>query len=86
MSKGLEALKDVRDICSDMTSVFDDDLDIIEKELKAFEIIKEKKVNVIILMGCDSVEEYNKHPLSWKKLTQEEYDLLKKVLYEKETS
>lgn len=34
MNKGLEALKDIRDICSGMTNVFDEDLDIIEKELK----------------------------------------------------
>ena len=32
MSKGLEALKDIRDICSGMTNVFDEDLDIIEEE------------------------------------------------------
>lgn len=50
------------------------------KKDKAFDVIKEKKVNVTILMGCDSLEEYNKHPLSWKKLTQEEWDLLKEVL------
>ena len=35
--KGLDALKDIRDICSDMTTVFDEDLNIIEKELKVLE-------------------------------------------------
>lgn len=47
---------------------------------KILEIIKEKQANITILIGCDSLEEYNKHPLSWKHLTQEEYDLLKEVL------
>ena len=54
--------------------------EIIERELKALEISTKKRVNFIIFCGCDTLEEYNKHPLSWWKLTQEEYDLLKEVL------
>lgn len=53
---------------------------IIEKELKALDIIKTKKVNVMIFLGCDNLEEYNKHPLTWNYLTQEEYELLKEAL------
>ena len=52
------------------------------KGLKALEIIKKKFVNIDILMGCESLEEYNKHSLTIIKvrLTPEEYDLLKEVL------
>ena len=52
----------------------------IETSLKALTIIKNKKVNVIILCGCDNLEEYNKHPLSYYKLTKEEWDILKYIL------
>ena len=80
MSKGLEAFDNIKDEMLEWTEGYEEDLDIVEKELKALEIIKNKKVNVIILMGCDTIEEYNKHPLTWNKLTQEEYELLKEVL------
>ena len=68
MSKGLEILKMIRG-----GNFYYKDLDIIEKELKALEIIKEKKVDVAIFFedGCARHRE---------KLTQEEYDLLKEVL------
>jgi len=75
MSKGLEALKE---ICGYYYQ--SPQYKLIEKELKALEIIKTKKVNVMIFLGCDNLEEYNKHPLTWNYLTQEEYDLLKEVL------
>lgn len=86
MSKGLEAWKELLKICDDFGCVDiykqQPNKSIIEKELKALEIIKEKFVNVTILIGCDSLEEYNKHPLTMRKgrLTQEEYDLLKEVV------
>jgi len=52
------------------------------KKLKAFEICEEKFVNITILMGCENLEEYNKHPLTMRKgrLSQEEFDLLKEEL------
>lgn len=58
------------------------DYDIIEKSLKALEIIKKKKVNVELLHICVSVEEYNMEILPYGNmpLTQEEYNLLKEVL------
>ena len=57
--------------------------EIIEKELKAFEIIKEKKVDVfqlIISMKLNDLNEYNKRHAEYLHLTQEEYELLKEEL------
>lgn len=68
MSKGLErALKVVADENGDLL-----------KYKRAFEIIKNKKVNVKWLFNSEDVEDYNK----WYEyhLTQEEYDLLKEML------
>ena len=57
------------------------DCDIVEKELKALEIIKEKEVNVYDFKEYESKYEYNKHTKEeFQELTQEEYDLLKEVL------
>lgn len=50
------------------------------KELKAFEIIKEKEVNMFIFLHSGDLETYNDMVEENRKLTQEEYDLLKKVL------
>lgn len=87
MIKGLEALEHLYAKLSCKSSIEEinenlQEYDIIEKELKALKIIRDKFVNVTIFMGCDSLEEYNKHPLTMRKgiLTKEEYDLLKEVL------
>lgn len=64
-----------------------DDLDTIRLILKALEIIKKKRVNIISLLS--SIEWYNPShyndsvgcPIGGE-LTQEEYDLLKGVLNE----
>jgi hypothetical protein len=52
-----------------------------EKKLKALEIVKEKKVDVQMLIDRKNLNEYNwcVHEQS-RALTQEEYDLLKEVL------
>lgn len=50
---------------------------IIEKELEALEIIKNKKVNVPLLIQEGSV--YNCY-VGYEVLTQDELDLLKEVL------
>ena len=56
----------------------------IEKSLKALEIIKEKRVDVVILFNSPSLTLYNTILVirneSEYELTQEEYDLLKEVL------
>ena len=53
----------------------------LKKKLKAFEIIKNKMVDVGKLFYCyESLEEYNKWVSEKDKLTQEEFDLLKEEL------
>lgn len=55
-----------------------------DKELKALEIIKEKQVDVYILLKTKSLDEYNEWYVGIQDdfipLTQEEYDLLKEIL------
>ena len=89
MSKGLEALKIIYDL-EDLQGgrdAFWESYRIIEKELKALEIIKEKEVDVWYLMICieqniKHLQFYNEYmkELNGIKLTQEEFDLLKEVL------
>lgn len=82
---GLEALNYADELTYSHYEV--DDLDIIEKELKALEIIKNKGVCLPALkltasFEKDNLEEYNKMCVKHYALplTQEEYDLLKEVL------
>ena len=67
---------------------------LIEKHLKALEIIKEKQVDIGLLIACETEPEYlnrccNRYwtndKCGWKRLSQEEFDLIKEVLkdYEK---
>lgn len=53
-----------------------------QKNLKAFKIIKRKKVNTgrIFIGQYNTLEEYNMWENEDRKLTREEYDLLKEVL------
>ena len=95
MSKELEALAKIKDKleiwdCSEESNweeystgyyECEEELNIIEKSLKALEIIKEKQVEVMGLINSINLNfDYNKifnlHP----QLTQEEYELLKEVL------
>ena len=50
------------------------------KYKKALEIIKNKEVNVFIFLHSGDLETYNDMVEDNRKLTQEEYDLLKEVL------
>ena len=61
----------------------------LEKSLKALEIIKEKNVAVAMLKSCGTVERYNtiafdeecfKDKDYARKLTKDEFELLKEVL------
>lgn len=92
MSKGLEALEELKKDLTPMNfsriekldryKVIEKALKDKEKELKALEIIKKKKVNVGDFVRCKSVEDYNEYCCYGKEetLTQEEYDLLKEEL------
>ena len=51
-----------------------------QNKLKALEIIKEKEVNVFIFLHSGDLETYNEMVEDNRKLTQEEYDILKEVL------
>lgn len=96
MSKGLEALEKVEDFFIDYGS-FDEtgeyktyislyqtpEYQVIRKELKALEIIKNKNFDLFYLQDSKDLEQYNDccdihRNLCY--LTQEEYDLLKEVL------
>lgn len=62
----------------------DETYDILKKHLEALEIIKEKRVQVHILLESNDVKEYNESVYVCEgmkyKLTQEEYELLKEVM------
>lgn len=95
MTKELEALDRLYDNlkCNDYYFRGDasEDCNLIEKALKAFDIIKEKRVDVFYFMSCETLEEYNyeccediygfcEDGIKRGILTQEEYDLLREVL------
>ena len=92
MSKGLETWKLVRKHIDYISSLWlkeqkhienveGHSLDIVEKELKALEIIKEKKVDVLALFWSKCpLKEYNNMHEDLGIIGQEEYDLLKEVL------
>ena len=91
--KGLEALKTVKKLASAYAGdKYAETLtEEIEKELKALEIIKNKKVNIYHIWVFDNYTQYKEHYKFSEyhaiedMLTFEEFDLLKKQLnYENE--
>lgn len=81
MIKGLEALNDLKELLnkSYVDSYWLVESHIIEKELKVLEIIKEKSVDIFELRCCSSAKEYNERMVAnFLKLTQEEFNLLKR--------
>lgn len=95
MSKGLEALKRIGiiHISKGGNRMFDEYLfreykeeyNIIEKELKALEIIKKKEVNFEVFGAFETYKDYEiyydkKFHLIENKLTEEEFNLLKEAL------
>lgn len=95
MSKELEAFEDLKRQVGNMPyTSYDNGLGnrttflikdsaifpIIETALKVLAIIKEKEVNVFIFLHSGDLETYNDMVEDNRKLTQEEYELLKEVL------
>ena len=82
MSKVLEALCYLDDIAHGRKMDYDaHELKlIIEKELKALEIIKTKYVDIGWLIRSQNYSKYNLGVGSSQALKKEEYDLLKEVL------
>ena len=81
MSKGLEALNYLVFNCNYYENK-DKHEEIVEKELKALEIIKNKKVDCWAFISDISItsEEESLYAFSKKDLTKEEVELLKEVL------
>lgn len=84
MSKELEALKELTMWATNPYRSLDEGsaeqkelVDCVEKALKALEIIKEKEVNVFIFLHSGDLETYNDMVEDNRKLTEQEYDLLK---------
>ena len=85
MSKGLEVLNSLIETMpfAFLESNTMKELKIIEKELKALEVIKNKNFDLFYLQDSKDLEMYNDACDSFRNLcylTQEEYDLLKEVL------
>ena len=82
MSKCLEALCYLDDIAHGRKMKYDPhELKLlIEKELKALEIIKEKRVDIGWLIRSKNCSKYNLGVGSSQALKKEEYNLLKEVL------
>ena len=86
MSKGLDALKELMDnVIRNDDKLCNKKVSVIEKELKALEIIKTKEINIHALLlhlkRFDSPDGYNVLVGDKYKLTQEEYNLLKEILW-----
>ena len=52
----------------------------IEKDLEVLEIIKEKQIDIFYINVCKNAESYNKYKTSIKKLTNDEFDKIKKAM------
>ena len=85
MSKGLEALERLYcagrlDLCYVQSEKHKKDYELIEKELKALEIIKLKYADIGWLIRSENCSKYNLGVGSNQALKKKEYDILKEVL------
>ena len=96
MSKGLEVLKEIKQIETNgidmgkftMVKIgscpnYWELFDTVEKELKALEIIRNKEVDVYYIKHFSNYKTYSEHTFTENKLTKEEYELLKEILNDK---
>lgn len=87
----LDNLEEIRELVNDAKhfkykNIVNFNCDEIKKELKAFKIIKEKRVDLLQLEYSETVDDYNEYMLKigggYYTLTEEEFILLKGVLEE----
>ncbi len=52
----------------------------IKAELEAWEIAKQKQVDIFYINVCKNAESYNKYKTSIRRLTNDEFDKIKKAL------
>ena len=64
-----------------LSSVLNSQIKNLKKKLEALEIIKLKQVNIFIFLHSGDLETYNDIVEDDRKLTQQEYDLLKEALF-----
>lgn len=93
MTKGLEAIKDIKENLNNIDNEYGfnlrfeieeikDDCKIIVNELKSLEIIIEKQVDMELFNRCKSSKEYNYSvgfSIANRDLTEEEFNLLKEL-------
>ena len=87
MNKELQALERIKNAptiyvgcASDIYTRYSHECKIIEKSLKALEIIKKKKVNLEYLKCCENYGQYCLICSYGNEITKEEYEILKEVL------
>ena len=81
MSKELEALECIVVDLTPIAKIHNkEEIEQVKKSLEALEIIKNKQVNVFVLLHIGDLETYNDMIADNRNLTQEEYDLLKEEL------
>ena len=67
-------------ISREQANEFVEEVEAVEKKVKALEIIKNKLVDVFKLYNCNTIEKYNQSQYRDCMLTKEEFNLLKEVL------
>ena len=87
MTKELEALEKIKEYLTryndtdDIRGIdYENEVNVLEKSLKALEIIKNKKIDVVLFNDCPDLDEYNEWASDKSQLNKEQYDLLKEVL------
>lgn len=86
MSKGLESLYTIKKLTLNINKFYKEEINIIEKELKALEIIKRVYTDLCFILSFDTFEEYNhtcnliNTSVNLKYVNKEEFELLKEAL------
>lgn len=82
IEKALKDYEQLKIVAKPLTDEEKKSINSVARRLKALEIIKKKKVNLLFLFQCFKIGGVNGYNSGYvyKKLTQEEFDLLKEVL------